>query len=345
MVKNLPIYTPIIDTYPEYGLLFSIIGNNEKVNEWIYCNLVQMHVLQHKKLDYFFICFSDHHSIMSNCPCVRSYAFPENMIYSIFNNSYVAFLKHCLNSNMYIKCLLDYSSIRSLSKNILHNCFFYGYDSEKKIFYARDNLDSGKFGDFEISFNEVEKSLCAVSNKSVDNTTLIQTFIVIESNPHNLFEFNMQYLYNELRSYLGINQYNKKLVQNINIIESYRALFERVAYLNLDIYEFFIDIVLNDMVDGYDNKSFYLLYEHKKIMENRIEYLTEKGLIPYNQELIIQANEVFDISHKLLNIVIKMNVKRCKDNFKLKNLLLDIKEKEIVLINKLIDEIQTTYNF
>lgn len=40
-----------------------------------------------------------------------------------------------------------------------------------------------------------------------------------------------------------------------------------------------------------------------------------------------------------------MNVKRCKDNFKLKNLLLDIKEKEIVLINKLIDEIQTTYNF
>jgi len=44
MVRILEVHNPLLNTYPGYGILFSVIGNNEHILEWAYNNFVQLQI-------------------------------------------------------------------------------------------------------------------------------------------------------------------------------------------------------------------------------------------------------------------------------------------------------------
>jgi len=271
------------------------------------------------------------------CPYIKQLSFPQKMI-SIFNNSYVNFIRTCIDGNLYPICHVDYNFISSVNMDRIHPCFFYGYDDEKKLFFGRDNLDEGKFIDYIFGFDEIETSINSIQNSTerlMNKNLVIMEYIDYKYNP-----FNMKYLYNELQAYLDADGYSK---QKMNNFSSFKSLNEEIAYVNLEIYDYFLEMFQS--IHRYDRRMLYLFSEHKRIMNERIRFLVNKELIESTDELITLSDEVFSLSQRLLFLSLKLLEKGDLANPRLVLLLSEVKEKEIKMTMYLLQAIQRRYNY
>ncbi|BCK01476.1 cysteine peptidase family C39 domain-containing protein [Anaerocolumna chitinilytica] len=362
---------PILTTYPEFGVMFSVIDlNNPKSWDWIYSSFIQIYSIEyykymtHKGEVYDYIgsisSYREHlelgrYSNNMPAPTLKYLHIDQEFLKNKNNYNIIETIIQAINQGLYISLYLDWYYLpKSPCYQYKHNphlTLIYGYDLEKRIFYARDNLDNGRYISEEIFFEDFLKSYniqvtcVSVNNENQQNITFIKR---VEAPS---YQFNIQYTLEELLFYVNSYNSNKKNISNNseNMAKHFSKHFSfyyncKLQYYNIGFYENLLNnlLFIKD-ADELDIRTYHLLYEHKKLMLNRVKYLIDKEFIPSHTIIIDLFENNLKLARIILSVALKLiiskNINKSKKS--LEEYINILQQNEIKSMNILINEINS----
>ncbi len=288
--KILQTKKPEITCYTAYGLLFSVLPDS--MIPWIHNNFIQ---LRYSK-GWDIVTFDNHHLLLSHCPSISFRTLPKYIITKGFSGDIKKLIIEAINENEYVFLYVDRFYIKAAQwfyqkQHMYHEVFIYGYDLEKDIVYLADNLQNGKFVFAECSFCEIEQSY-----NSIDSRYDFMTDVgVLSVNP-------------EVKSYINIKQIADGLERYLESKDTFDVRYEQPCEFGLQVAEVIRNKLLLCSNGDVDLRPFHLLYEHKLLMKQRVEYLSEYG---YLMEGSVNTSDFETLASEfflLRNIVMKYNL-------------------------------------
>lgn len=160
-------------------------------------------------------------------------------------------------------------------------------------------------------------------------------FILLQLVEEAEYQFNLEYVVEQLKDYVFPIRMKEK-------INTYRYLSYAGNTFGIDIYNELIKnirIVMNDQkITRLDHRHYQILWEHKKCMLLRIEYLTDMGLLKNDADIRKNYNEIEKESLIARNLILKYNI--TNNNPLLESLIshvIKISETEKQIILKLLE--------
>ncbi|WP_042199095.1 hypothetical protein [Paenibacillus camerounensis] len=325
--KVLKVSKPLLTTSNIYGTLFSIISDEKNLEPWIYSNFIQLRYV----IDWNVYFFDNHDLLFETCPYVTKTSINRELINRW--TSFKEFITYSIDENLYIWCHLDRFFIPSFSEyqnnNRFHETLIYGYDTEKNIIYISDNLQGGAYKTTQCTFEEAEAAFQNVESEYefINKVNLIKKNSIIDFDSH---AFNREYLIDSLQRYL----YSKRSFDLINpkVLNIY----------GLNVYHHLISTITHHKKDTpkLDIRVFHLLWEHKKLMVMRLEYLHEISCLTESGDLIDKYKKLEKKSLIIRNLALRYEVSRKLDDLtKIESGLVEIMNSERELLEKLISNI------
>lgn len=244
-------------------------------------------------------------------------------------------LSHVIESidrGYFVHTLLDYYFVsRSpfyLNKNRVHDCFIYGYDNEKKELYCADYMfsDVRRLSHGIILFDEFEK---AIESSAKRKDQILNGYILgMKPFETDKYDFHIKNIIYGLKQYLGcsVPEYWKGY-NNGNMSE---------IVWGLDCYDAYLDY-LASVGDRVDLRFVYLFMEHKKMMVERLNFLSDQMKVSNLDECISNFKEMEETLYKALNYLLKYTI--CKKDPFIQQACINIrtvKEKEEQSLKQLI---------
>ena len=232
----------------------------------------------------------------------------------------VHFIRHSIQQNYYVNICIDEFYIPGNTsyqqQHYNHFNLFYGYDDGKQMYYILGYNEKGKLVTSTISYQVVNKEVC--SNNIVRYK--------YKANTHE-FTFVGSYVIEMIREYLyGLDSSLRYAGMLGNVKGTFGIkVFDKLRYTETG---------RNNLL--MDKRISYVLYEHCRLMKDRLLYCNNKGMIKHTnrKKLFEKCDKMVYDSEILKNMV-------------LKNLLTGDYEKRILMqVNKLyMDEIDFYYFF
>ncbi|HEX2938219.1 MAG TPA: hypothetical protein VHO66_04795, partial [Ruminiclostridium sp.] len=235
---------------------------------WFYSNYI--HLVCNKEFnenffDFFSICsvlngskWID--SIYPGIPWINRNSI-ENYIINQCDTDLNEIVLSALDNDNYIVTFLDEfylpDRIAFQKEHFLHENFIYGFDTEEKVYYILGFTQTGKFISSKISFDEFRQSY--------DNQIKFLKF-----NNDFSYDLDLSVIIDSLQEYLESKDISLKttMLRNKlkNCVYGMAVYNELIRYLQL----------LSDEKALFDIRPFHILWEHKKCMVLRINYILEK---------------------------------------------------------------------
>ncbi|MEK8205408.1 hypothetical protein NST41_07425 [Paenibacillus sp. FSL L8-0696] len=193
-----------------------------------------------------------------------------------------------------------------------HDVMLYGFNENEKVFYIADNL-SGKYRFSKCSFSQFESAYFSLEKRK-DRLDSKICLLRKKSNSHE--KFDLLRVVDTLHGYwksaspeIRSSNWSKSFSGCVKGLEVYNNLKEYIALLTHD--EAIFDI-----------RPFHALWEHKKIMVMRIQFMIDNGYIIKSDKILenYKMIEKKSLSHR--NLFIKYNF-----------------TKDIAIINRIIEGI------
>ncbi|GKX30066.1 hypothetical protein SH1V18_25460 [Vallitalea longa] len=336
--KKLPITRPPIIGYVVHAFPLSIIFNHAKCMPWFFCNYIQLVCntqLETNFFDFFTIC-----TAITGMPWVDSVypGIPWLNRNSISSQTFIdcnlnkdQIITNSLIQNNYIVCHLDEFYVPKRysyqKEHYPHENLIFGFDNIKKEYDILGFDFRGIFCSSKISYSEFEQA-----SKEHDIK-----FLHMKAKDGFLYELDLKSIKNLLIEYLyGKNsnyRYTAIRNPNINLVYGMDIYNQLITYLRL---------LYNNLV-VIDIRPFHILWEHKKCMVLRIQFLLDKykkaaiGL----EEIYIQYLDVQKMCYSIRTILLKYKLTKRKENLTtIISLLKDIQIKEQKIIPVLIAKIE-----
>ncbi len=333
---------PEINCYPFHANLLSVISNNDLYKEWFYNFYIQLvcpknYQQRGMRIDYYTTL------LWKSCPFIYYQRLSRDLV-NVKWNSIIEFIIDCISLGYYVYFTINTYFVSNydsfLNEHMIHDIFIFGYDTEKEIFKVADNFKNGKYAYEEATFKEIYEGY---TNISLTNRTewLDGIELINYRKKTNYFDeatheytFDMSLFKDSLQDYLN----------SINTVTRYRIPSEQWRsggdwVYGLDIYDFihnYFDDLLADKT-FYDIRPFHVLWEHKKIMLNRLKYLKDSG---YLSDLDSVYNKYSDIENDMLlikSLWIKYSLIKEEDTIiKILKKLEEVKAKEQKILERLI---------
>lgn len=286
MKKILPFGNSPIICYPDYASLFGIVdAYTSNYREWIYNYFIQLVV--YDNFDMGFRVDFVPPKILKSIPWLNIDKINRKIINDTWE-SFVSFVKVAIDNNMYIFSLLDanYTYLKSGDKNrpFLHEHLIFGYDDEKKIFYFGDNCKYGKYVLGEILYSDIEKANQSVlQNNLVDwhNGVMMISF-------NNVYDYGNYVISNKHQHVFDVGIVKELACDYLLQHDSERKWVPPTVLKNrlisckkcwgIGVYDYAIRYInyIGEKEGKLEIRGFYVLYEHKKIMKDILNYLLEK---------------------------------------------------------------------
>lgn len=337
ILSNSPIKGYTIHAYP-----LSIALNEEKCKPWFYSNYIQL-VCDPDYIENFYDfnnlcsileCDKWIDSIYPGIPWIRYNSIMVNQIHN-YADKLCDIVKWIIDNNQYLVTHLDdFFITHKEAYNVKHNfhdimCF--GYDDEKSIFKMLAYDSMGNFEKMDISFEDFTK---AYESTQVNSDEPFYNPFKILSIDHDFsYDMDINLIYKSLECLLKSkdNLIMRKTIRNVN---------EKLVY-GLDTYKVLADYYSLKRDERYDLRPLQILWEHKKCMVMRLEYLSE---IYKNSGFSDLKNEYLEVEKKALitkNLVLKFMISgKEKTQQKAILSLMSMKEIEINLIKKFMNLIE-----
>ena len=312
-LKLLNVKNPILSTFPEYGSVFSIIPQNELSENWMYSNFVQYYV---KRNNLFLsgeelLIYRNHVNFLSHVPTLQHYKVCEDILIKLTDKSLLDTLIHFIDEEFYIILLLDRSfisqSINYKKSPLVHLTLIYGYDEKKRVFYIADNNNYGKYDFMQYNFDDVINAFRAMNYNDFRDT---KTINLVRPFNHIYYSFDLKYLIKEFNFYLESYDFKNTYLKNWNPYNplNYGHDKEFIEYYNLGVYEYLKELLgCEDKYIGI--QPFHFIWENKKFMLRRIEFLKNRGYILASiSDLIWQCKNLINETQTILNLVVKYNL-------------------------------------
>lgn len=282
--KKLLIKETPLNGYMEDAFALSVAISRECSYEWIYSNYIQLVFQDPAKYDnqpikFYKVSFKNGDIWDADCPLLCCDTITREMIESI-QMDIIDFICISIEHNNYVKIFLDefYLPYRAQYRNehYIHENFFYGFDSDKKelygLAYVTDNTGYN-FKEFSVCMDAVRQAYNAAFVESVQKGRIM----LMSCNREKYYEFDVNTVKNSIYEYINSVQTDQRYAEINNPNENY--------IFGINIYTALIHYYKNNKIV----KSvipLHIIYEHKKIMFERIIFMIENGYIGFNQDII-----------------------------------------------------------
>lgn len=317
----------------------SIVLGHEGTKGWFYSNYIQLcapsdyYIYGEEDvefLNFYPKYYSDFESFY-----LRTHNLNEKIM-RIMPENLVELLISWIDNGYYIETFLNESEIDGTALCVneiirLNEQLIFGYDKSKRTFKMTVFNECHQFAVIdvpfdrlkEIFFSKTQKKLCKESEwLSVGEE---YGLVLYKFRENVTYKFHIESVISQLEEYLNCS--NSAIHFEWLNQEKYNFVF------GLDIYNALI-AWLNLHTDEYvDNRSLFGLWDHKKIMRERLGFLEEQGYLEPSKQYVEQYKQVEDITNNMRLLIMKYNLLRDKEVLvTIIHLLGVVKEKEANLL-------------
>lgn len=216
-----------------------------------------------------------------------------------------------------------------------HQAFYYGYDLNKNVLLMLNFDSNGKMKKIEVDFRIVYNSIFSDDmRKYLNSDSRVRKFDRFMLEFRKLKEGLMEYNFSVEKSIERIGKNLKDYIQGINSSSNDYLQYERTSdnLWGIKVYKIF-----NDFFEGKYSSQFGIqgvcgLYEHKVLMQKRLEFLEEVGIeIKESDKCLVK--EIVKIGGIIKNTYIWCDIKgdRSRLNKCVKKLnLIETLERELI---------------
>lgn len=335
MTRILPMAEPIIKCYPYHAHVCSIVGAQSEYHiPWIYNYYVQLSVINN--LERVFVDYVTPY-IYTALPCVKMNKLERNIALDL-TNGIINFIKYYIDREFYIYAVFDVSQIAAYrcGQFFPHDPLIYGYDDEKEEVYFADNYMYGRYSLGTASYSEIIQATKVLSEREemIDIDWAPEFRCVKYTDKCSLFEFNIQMYINLLNDY--IEQKDSVKRWRVPGIIS-RAPLERIY--GIGIYSFMQDYigVARNSGANLDRRAFYVLKEHKLILEKSLTYVMgDQWKSKYSLEWKMVEKDM-QMATIMCNLCLKYNLTHDEKILdKIRNYLISLEENDKIMFPCLI---------
>ena len=323
----LPISTPPITAYQQIALPLSVAMQNMTFSNWFYSNYIQVSCVNRNHyvlrgntdnaLHYSYynpeITFPDplDHISLEGCEQLYFFRKPYSIIESISDGWYIY-----TDADMFFIDGSDgYKEIHHP-----HDMLIYGCNENYMYIYMYDKL---KLTSHIVSYDHF---LDGYYSKFCHEDIYRNRAILLKPNTINC-AINLEKIRWYMNDYLNGTETFARERPNIFNPNS-------LTMNGMDTYTEFdnlLDYVLVSENKHLRRTDFYCLYEHKKIMFDRVIYLNKQGMLYANSDLINEFGYIKDLSHIIMMLGLKIGI--LNDINKINNSILSIKKRLIDMRN------------
>ncbi len=325
MSKVLEIMNPPIETYQGESFILGILLAYDNTKNIYYNNYINLATSKENNPRDFILRFTN--SLWENYRLNGIANMDKCQLKGIPYDNFEDFIMECIDQGKYIllfgidEYYLSYTDNYYDAHNI-HDTYIYGYDEDN--FYVMA-YSKGHLSRITVDATEILEAVYSRMSSTEDSTFC--TFYINES--CNI-EVDFPMMLNELKNYLmGIDNdtYIEGGASGINI---YKELQQYTNYFMTHIY---------DEILPYDIRIFRELWEHKKIMYDRIELISSSFEI--DQNIITSFRSIMDNSKQVFELAMKykmLNSNSILEKIHIK--LSEMEEEEVQLYTQLIDQLE-----
>ncbi|EFM08920.1 hypothetical protein PaecuDRAFT_4385 [Paenibacillus curdlanolyticus YK9] len=341
MATILPIdETPIINCRMHYAMMLAIITKMENHEPWLFSSFVN---LQCNKPDFLGnlnndlrFCKSDspvYYTSMIDLEVMSAPSFQkvncsvlEVVRSAIANKKYV----YMFANKFYIPSSPFYQDIQ-----VTQDILVYGVDEDKELYYVLCYNKYKQFTTIQVSFGDME---LAIQNSNYEFWNEKMYFIQC---PEGAFAFRPQWhevdtrlLLNDLVDYMESTCRSEVVKQNVNVdcydfgLSIYETIKGWIAYVYAH-YEQFDPLI-----------ALTTLWEHKKLMLARVQYLNQSQLINMPYGLVQEFEQLEKQAARLRNIAIKMKLRNQLELDQLYAMLDEVRDIEVKALKGLIQRLE-----
>ena len=331
--KTLPVFfPPPTQMFGHLMIPLSILLAHKDTSDWLYSNYIQLCAIPNfwkyrddediELINFYPIFFYEHKSVF-----LTVYNLHDGII-NIEKKEFINHMIKWIKNGYYIQIYLNLSEItgtywyKKQEFNILGEALFFGYDLKNKIFKFLSFDTIKEYRILEMTFDDLMKAFFSPVTR-----TLVKNCdwpVVGEEYGILLYRFNDKAKYsidiNSIIRQMEEYIYSKNSSHRFEIIDN-----EEIDHVyGLDIYKVLLSWLSLYNSEGIDIRPICGLWDHKKIMKDRISYLVEKGYLDESKNQLGKYSKVEEIANKIRLLLFKYNLTR--NNSILKKMIFLLKE-------------------
>lgn len=340
-MKNvLKISEPIIKGYPDYGYQLTVVQNDPELDNWIYCNYIQLYYNPKDEENLVRYYYADVNGRTWNTrnPTLEYQTIHKDVLQTL-NIGIIDFLIKMIDLGYYCYLYIDeYYLPHSPAYNqfhIYHVNFIYGYDTdEKKLYlagYDKTFLYSYNTVDFDIF--ETSYNLCPREEYEDRNTIYLYYICPTKQS----YQFDIATMLEQIKEYLYCKNSQRRFDTCFNVVPWYSFGLDCLSKVKE-----YLDEQIDSSDIKFNNKPYFIFWEHKNLMISRIDFLIKRGYLKEDCQSKVLFEELKQFYLKILNMAIKYEyrqdikiLKRLKENIE----IAEVKEPKCWKI--LIDEVES----
>lgn len=337
-ITKLPVSTPLLSGYSFYGSIFSILATEgENYHPWLFSRFAQLIATSLEYNDGLYINIDEPQWFPQTnnfCPFIEM----DMLSKKLFNkqNDIINSIIDAINNEYYVYMVVEQyyipGSFGYQTFSFHHDIMIYGYDNEKQLLYFADNL-KGKYQFSECHFTQFIE---AYNDTDPKKDSRLNSKVCLFKKRKATVEFDPLWLVDNLNGYLTGVHPEKRSSQWHHTFRGWAK--------GLDIYKnvkYYLSLLKQGKIQ-FDIRGFFAIYEHKKIMVKRIEYMIGKGYLSNAANLLEEYRQIESISLLHVNSLLKYGVTgELKFIDRIYQDIDMIVEKEKRLIPEILENIQT----
>ena len=276
----LPVAKPNITHTPVIANMLSILQTNKNSESWIANHFVNIFINRDGIFDNFY----DRNMFFYGCPWLQVNQIRREVVLRICHRI-TDYVKALLAEGFYVYAAGNTEHIPAYHNEhyCAHNLFVYGYDDKLQLFYISDFFVKGKYERATCSYDELEMAL-QTSNMNRHFVNLIYGVKLKEIE----YVLELDWLNEMLNEHLNSEnlfckyrtRQDEEYYSNKEGNKYYHFSFSEIKtkyYFGISYYDKISEMVLDNSPKLL--RPLDLIYEHKVMMSNRVEFLHQNGYL------------------------------------------------------------------
>ncbi len=307
---------PPVNCYLHHAYPLSVAMSHKDFDSWFLSNYIQMEFSHnHNTLNFFTYAICGNSII---CPLLDYNILDLEFLYKTYTNI-IDFITKSIELGYYVTTYTDefyipqrVAYIRKI--HFRHEIMIYGFDLNNEEFNVIGYDDKGNYTETLVSFSQFEASFL----NSIKKTNDMILFKPKDSESYNPFyEFDIENVKSLLSEYLLSKNSSARFstignrnnsVYGISIYNELIKYYEAILQDNGEL----CSKKMFDFEDDCDIRHFHILYEHKKAMVLRIEYLIKNNYLDSNNDFKNIFSNLENDAKNGRNSIIKYNISKSK---------------------------------
>ena len=282
-----------------YSFPLSILASSEDYLPWFHSHFIQLCVPGPPQGIFFYQPWLTSIDDLLPCPLLKVATLDQQLATNLCRSDVVRFLIDCLQADYYVKLQVDYFHLPPLSgykrRHFTHPVLICGCDTDEQSFQIRCYDSRGRFAAHRVGFREITEAQNIAEAKQ---PTILYKYHKAPG-PAFHFEFDLDLVVQFMSDYVG----SSNSTARFRIIKDYGSVW------GVGVYDWLTEQISDlrrqseSRLGDHFRNSFRLLWEHKKVMVARIQYMCAQG---YLREETASCNLFAEIERKMNRVRLVM---------------------------------------